>query len=83
MKSCAIDKALGLDGFPMSFYLTFWDMVKEDNMSTMQYFHDHRVFERSCNATCVAIIPKKVVAIELRDFRPISLMSEKLWAAVN
>jgi len=44
-------------------------------MGTLQYFHEHHVFEKSLNATFVALIPKKAGAVELRDFRPISLIS--------
>lgn len=45
-------------------------------MGTMQYFHDHQVFQRSLNAKYVALIPKRKGAEELRDRRPISLISE-------
>lgn len=44
-------------------------------MGTMQCFHDHQVFERSLNAAYVTLIPKKLGAVELRDFKPISLIS--------
>ena len=39
-----------------------------------QEFHEYCQFERSLNATFVALIPKKHGADELRDFRPISLV---------
>ena len=39
-----------------------------------QEFHEYCQFERSLNATFVALIPKKHGANELRDFRPISLV---------
>ena len=32
-------------------------------------------FEKSLNATFLALIPKKVGAVEVKDFRPISLVS--------
>ena len=32
-------------------------------------------FEKSLNTTFVALIPKKVGAVEIKDFRPISLVS--------
>lgn len=71
---CASDKAPGPDGFPMSFYQNFWEMLKVDIMNTIRHFHEHQVFEKSLNATFVALIPKKTEAVELRDFRPISLI---------
>ncbi|XP_047268842.1 uncharacterized protein LOC124898822 [Capsicum annuum] len=75
IRSCATDKAPGTDGFPINFYLTFWELIKGDIMVIMQYFHDHQVFEKSLNATYVALIPKKAGETELRDFRLISLIS--------
>jgi len=43
-------------------------------MATIQNFHSQEVFEKSLNATYIALIPKKNGAKELRDFRPISLI---------
>ena len=37
-------------------------------------FHEHCQFERSLNATFVALIPKKPRADDIKDFRPISLV---------
>ena len=39
-------------------------------------FHSQDVFEKSLNATFLALIPKKVNAISVRDFRPISLVGD-------
>lgn len=75
IKWCTIDKAPGPDVSLINFYLTFWDLVKEVILGTMQYFYDHKVFDRSMNATYVALIPKKAGAVELRNFRPISLIT--------
>jgi hypothetical protein len=40
----------------------------------LNYFHGMGSFERSLNATFLALIPKKVEAVEMKDFRPISLV---------
>lgn len=74
IKLCASDKAPGPNGFPMSFYLNFWELLKEDILSTTNYFYENQVFGKSLNAAYVAPIPKKVGAVELKDFRPVSLM---------
>ena len=38
------------------------------------YHHWHSVFERSLNASFLTIIPKKGNAVNIKDFRPISLV---------
>lgn len=50
-------------------------MLKEDIILTLQNFHAQQFFEKSFNATFCGFDPKKVEAIELRDFRSISLIS--------
>ena len=81
---CAIDKAPGPDGFTMGFFLKCWEVVKEDVMKAFHNFYEQEVFERCLNATFITLIPKKKVAKELRDFRPISLIGSiyKLFAKV-
>lgn len=59
----------------MSFYNEFWPVMKEDIMKTTNHFLEFQVFEKSINATFVALIPKKNGATSVRDFRPISLIS--------
>lgn len=44
------------------------EIIKLDIMKTMQQFHDQHVFDKSSNATYIALILKKVGALELRDF---------------
>jgi len=43
-------------------------------MEAFNNFHSQEMFEKSFNATYIALIPKKTGAKELRDFRPISLI---------
>ena len=43
-------------------------------MKAVNQFHGRCEFERSLNATYVALIPKKSGVVELRDCRPISLI---------
>ena len=38
------------------------------------YFHRHSVFEWSMNASFLTLIPKKCNAVNIKDFRPISLV---------
>jgi hypothetical protein len=69
------DKAPGPDGFTMAFFQDCWDVIKSDIMGVLHEFHAHSKFVRSLNATFIALIPKKPGAIDLKDFRPISLVS--------
>jgi len=75
LKLCVMEKAPGPDGFPMSFYLSFWEILKENIIKAIQEFHARQITEKSFNATFVALIPKKASAAELKDFRPISLIT--------
>ncbi|XP_059669320.1 uncharacterized protein LOC132314474 [Cornus florida] len=71
--SCNGDKALGPDGFTMRFFKESWEVVREEVMSTFQDFYSHGTFEKSLNATFIALIPKGG-ASDIKDFRPISLI---------
>ena len=68
------DKALGLDGFAIAFFHKYWSVVEKDVMDFFDYFHRYSVFERSMNASFLTLIPKKCNAINIKDFRPISLV---------
>ena len=69
------DKAPGPDGFSMAFFQACWVVVHSDIMAVLRAFHVSGSFEKSLNATFLALIPKKVGAEEVKDFRPISLVS--------
>jgi hypothetical protein len=69
------DKAPGPDGFSMAFFQDCWNVLKSDIMGVFQDFHAHSKFVKSLNATFIALIPKISGAIDLKDFRPISLVS--------
>jgi hypothetical protein len=68
------DKASGPDGFSMAFFQHCWGFLKKDIMAVFSEFHNSRQFERSLNATFISLIPKNVDALEVKDFRPISLV---------
>jgi hypothetical protein len=69
------DKAPGPDGFALVFFQDCWDVIKSDLMGVFQDFYTHSKFVKSINATFLALIPKKSRAVDLKDFRPISLVS--------
>ncbi|RVW40194.1 Transposon TX1 uncharacterized 149 kDa protein [Vitis vinifera] len=71
---CSGDKALGPDGFTMSFWQFAWDFVKEDVMRFFREFHEHGKFVKRLNTIFLVLIPKKMGAEDLREFRPINLV---------
>ena len=70
------DKAPGPDGFSMAFFHHCWRVVERNVLAVFEEFHQHCKFEKSLNATFIALIPKKNDAFNIRDFRPISLVGE-------
>ena len=70
------DKAPSLDGFSMAFFQSCWGVLKTEIMTVFHNFHTQAMFEKSFNASFLALIPKKVDVVEVEDFRPISLVGE-------
>jgi hypothetical protein len=50
-------------------------VIKTDLIGVFQDFHTHNKFVKSINTTFLALIPKKSGVVDLKDFRPISLVS--------
>ena len=71
---CYGDKASGPDCTSMAFLQSNWDTVRKDVMGMFSEFFSLGKFVRSLNATFIGLIPKKVNAENIRDFRPISLV---------
>jgi hypothetical protein len=61
VKALNSDKASSLDGFSMAFFQACWDVLKDDTMKVFHDFHAKGNFERSLNATFIALIPKKKI----------------------
>jgi hypothetical protein len=57
--------------FSMAFFQSCWDVIKVDVMKVFLEFHERGKFEKSLNATFISLIPKKVGAVEVKDFCPI------------
>ncbi|XP_059658982.1 uncharacterized protein LOC132305342 [Cornus florida] len=74
LSTCNGDKAPGPDGFTMWFLKERWKVVRNEVMGTFQEFHSHGTFEKSFNASFIALIPKKGNASDIKDFQPISLV---------
>ena len=59
------DKTLGPDGFSMTFFYHCWRVVDRDVLAVFEEFYQHYKFEKSLNATFIALIPKKNVASDI------------------
>ena len=58
----------------MAFWQFNWDFVKKEVTRFFRDFFVRGKFERSLNATFLALIPKKGVAKDLKVFKPTSLV---------
>ena len=66
------DKAPDPDGFTIAFFQKCWCVIEEDVMAFFADFHSQCIFEKSLNATFLCLIPKKINAVNIKDFWPIS-----------
>jgi hypothetical protein len=74
LKDVQGDKAPGPDGYTMAFFQKCWSVLEKDVMDFFGEVHTYCKFEKSLNTTFLSLIPKKVDATNIRDFRPISLI---------
>ena len=51
------DKAPGPNGFSLAFYHHCWGVVKRDVLAMFEEFYLHCKFEKSLNATFLALVP--------------------------
>ena len=70
------DKASGPDGSSMAFFQSCLCVLKTEIMVVFHNFHTQAMFEKSLNASFLALIPKKVDIMEVKNFWTISLASE-------
>ncbi|MFS8032470.1 putative RNA-directed DNA polymerase [Helianthus anomalus] len=59
VRCCDGGKASGPDGFTISFFKMYWDSFKPLLVSLMEEFHRSGEISKGCNASFVALIPKK------------------------
>jgi len=75
MNDMPLDKAPGPDGFTRRFYRTRWSIIKGDTMRALDAIYRGHVFKfRLLYSAFIALLPKKLDAVEVKDFRPTSLI---------
>jgi hypothetical protein len=70
-----MDKAPGPDGFTGRFYKVCWDTIKKDIMAALIVVHRGHISKfKLLNTAFITLLPKKVGALQVKDYRPISLI---------
>ncbi|XP_010474601.1 PREDICTED: uncharacterized protein LOC104754160 [Camelina sativa] len=67
------NKCPGPDGMTGFFFQQFWDVIGEDIVNMVKTFFQSGKLEKDINRTNICLIPKKLKAVKLAEFRPISL----------
>jgi hypothetical protein len=73
--SCYPEGSPGPDGLTFLFYQKIWELVKEDVWSMVEEFYHGRLELFRLNFAMLTLIPKVDEAVELKIFRPISLLN--------
>ena len=66
LNELAGDKAPGPDGFSLVFFHHCWGVVERDVLAVFEEFYLRSKFEKSLNATFLALVPKKNDASNIR-----------------
>ncbi|CAM2107092.1 unnamed protein product [Caretta caretta] len=69
------NKSPGIDGLTVEFYRVFWDILGPDLVTVWAESLQSGVLPLSCRRTVLALLPKKGDLRDLRNWRPVSLLS--------
>ncbi|CAM2103740.1 unnamed protein product [Caretta caretta] len=69
------NKSPGMDGLTVEFYRMFWDVLGPDLVIVWAESLQSRVLPLSCRRAVLALLPKKGDLRNLRNWRPVSLLS--------
>ncbi|CAM2106466.1 unnamed protein product [Caretta caretta] len=70
------NKSPGMDGLTMEFYCVFWDVLGPDLVTVWAESLQSGVLPVSCRRAVLAFLPKKEDLHDLRNWRPVSLLSK-------
>ncbi|CAA7053054.1 unnamed protein product [Microthlaspi erraticum] len=66
------DKSQGPDGYTSEFFRKAWSVVGVEFTTAVKYVFVKGFLPKGVNTTILALIPKKLGATEMKDYRPIS-----------
>lgn len=66
------NKAPGPDGYTTEFFKSAWCIIGKDFTTAVHSFFSKGFLPKGLNTTILALIPKKDIAEEMKDYRPIS-----------
>jgi len=72
--SCDPSRAPGYDGFNIKCIKHIWPIVGDDFSRSIESFFQTAKLPTSLNMTWVTLIPKKAAAVDILDYRPISMV---------
>ena len=74
IKTMALNKTPGVDGLPVEFYLENWERIKNDILAIYDTVLDTGYLGKSQKRGIITIIPKTNNTLDIRNYRPISLL---------
>jgi len=74
INQCGSNKSPSLDGFNFCFIKQNWATLKNDVCQAIKWFHSTSRIPKGCNASFIALVPKKQIPLGVDDYRLISLV---------
>lgn len=75
IKGMARGKTPGSDGFPVEFYLKFWEVLGEDLVEVFNYCFDRGFLTKSHRRGVISLSFKKGDRLDPKNWRPITLLN--------
>lgn len=76
LHSINVNKAPGVDGFNLEFFIKSWDVVGTSFLRVAHYFFRHSKMPDLFKHSLITLIPKTKSAQKVEDYRPISLCTK-------
>jgi hypothetical protein len=73
IKAMPADRAPGPDGYNDMFVKKCWSIIQNDFYRLASDFYEGSIKLQNINGSFITLVPKKQVAVQVNDFRPISL----------